>query len=1765
MSLWKNIISISSKILNIFAFNASNNTIVPGDTVNLNDGMGQSKYKWSADKDVTVGAFTKTSTARAVTTDTDGTEVVVVEQPTLSKKQITLNATEKYACYTNENNGDIYALGGVPAVDKEHNYKIIRVGANFGKGYYGFSSTNCITITNAVPSFNKCKIYIKCYFTTDTSNQAILGFNDSNYWMGIETVARFWVGSWVNGKSVPQGTDGWICLDYSDGTNFKYYTLLDQGYTLETLPELKFWNFECSTTNNFLVGKHITLGRTNEYTSRYFRGIIRECQIILDDTEWFNLATAQEGTDYTNTATVLDLTPYQYSCGTSGYIKLKQPINYANADSWSVTVYARLGTGISSNAGAVISNPTGIYHTPMVYTNSTGRLRLYISSNGTSWDIADNVTSALGLVTGQYYFIQLSFTGTEYKVAVSRTGQFAGEEQNYITVQSTTKAYYDGSVFSFFNDYSNTYTPGRIDTAYGEIVLDGTKYLFGAGKAVQGIQLYTKAQSGEFVPVQDTENVFVDTNDNIVISGIRYFANKTKDVVVPAETEYNLLSTDITLNKNVFINQSELGLLDTKAQLTEKIIKIDTSVYSKFDIEELNGFTTAIEIAGENIDKTDLPKLAKNGSIIAIKAVKDNDGQVWGKTFNIVQDTCLRKQQITFTISNAADILIDVTGLKYKFTNTTSCQIEAYDGDYITYTVTNNNYATYTGTYTVSGLPMTQEHAISITLTPVYKCTFNVVPADAKIELGSTNTYEIGDNWIKVYGGATVAYTISKDGYTTVSDSVDNVSADQTINVTLVAITENNVVAGYDTRNTNSYRTNLYRNTEDHLIAYGENTVPAYSNYPYLLNEILLPLDTAKSWEIQTRYRYLGGSTYAEVFGSGKDNFAYGGINLYVHNGVFKVDLSQQQVVGNYQISGQSTGLTATSGYEYKFKAGWILEDNEWTANDGGGTKSTFTLDYIRSERDNTLNPTLTANGTMGGDSYACASSDSNVTAYNAFNSNDNVYINPTVATDLSPVWLTYYTPTAIKPKSFTIVNDDTLNNIKNAVFEGSTDNTNWDTLYTITNRGQAKNLVERYYVNTDGKYNYFRLNITETYSQYTQTERQYQITESKNFGAKLVEDFFNKALYGDHLTGIANFEFDTKWKLNGNDVSIANYLQMDTLDIVGTLTEDNKVFSGFSDSNYILVNNSFNNETTSFEIVFKVKQTSRGSNSGLLDSNTTTGQNIRFTITDSGYPRLRVNNSLSSNTYKVDITGSTVVPLNEWTYCKATYDSSTGYTVSTSLDGITWTGTATSAEKSAPLYQQGIMWYIGDNVASGYSLNGSIDLKESFVTNNGTTLYWKDLIPNNGDNITVYYSTNNIVMPVNSTNLKQFVIDGFPFTYATDTYTRAYTYTRNEKEYNIVDGELVSNPNYVDNKSVYVASPLSFLNSPISLADHYSLGHIDLTDTKCYIDGNLYWQADKPFAVGDEIKLTRGYGLTDNEWTVSNNLSDYVGAGTFNGEIVSINNDDTVTVKPLYYLSRGITLTSLDDSEIQTVGELPTKTITFTTDDDVILDLSTYASDKNCIKPTKQYREVYMENIPGQTITMMVAGQHYELSDQNMIEKIYVPAGTLDKNEPTMYSYNQFGGTAFVYTLGQLTFDNGNVESYVHTFKVLTDVSGCTITYNVEGIITETIDGSTYCKNLQNITYTISKVGYAIQTGSYTVPRNDLFNGYYTVSCTLDPLVTLTLNSSEQDSVYEIECAGYEQENNTITTKQGMFAIEGDNLNQSKYINNGCLVEVEE
>lgn len=125
--------------------------------------------------------------------------------------------------------------------------------------------------------------------------------------------------------------------------------------------------------------------------------------------------------------------------------------------------------------------------------------------------------------------------------------------------------------------------------------------------------------------------------------------------------------------------------------------------------------------------------------------------------------------------------------------------------------------------------------------------------------------------------------------------------------------------------------------------------------------------------------------------------------------------------------------------------------------------------------------PILSANGTMGGNSFAVEASttESGHPAYYAFDGSDSTRWGATSSS--VPQWLTFYNPEKLKVTNIAIKNrSDIVAGITAGIIKGSNDNINWIDIKSFTNSETAKGATWNIDLsNNINSYNYYRIYIT--------------------------------------------------------------------------------------------------------------------------------------------------------------------------------------------------------------------------------------------------------------------------------------------------------------------------------------------------------------------------------------------------------------------------------------------------------------------------------------------------------------------------------------------------------------------------------------------------------------------------------------------------------------------------------------------------------------
>lgn len=145
--------------------------------------------------------------------------------------------------------------------------------------------------------------------------------------------------------------------------------------------------------------------------------------------------------------------------------------NYMKIDNFNVgtnswKIHTKIKTGSMDSSERYIFGQPSINQTTPQLAIQNSVLRIWLSSDKSSWNIANGVSSTLTLSDNTQYDIDCYFDGTQYKVDVNGT--------NYITISSSVSIYSDGSPICFGYDNGNSPFNGSIYLSNTQIEIDNT-------------------------------------------------------------------------------------------------------------------------------------------------------------------------------------------------------------------------------------------------------------------------------------------------------------------------------------------------------------------------------------------------------------------------------------------------------------------------------------------------------------------------------------------------------------------------------------------------------------------------------------------------------------------------------------------------------------------------------------------------------------------------------------------------------------------------------------------------------------------------------------------------------------------------------------------------------------------------------------------------------------------------------------------------------------------------------------------------------------------------------------------------------------------------------------------------------------------------------------------------------------------------------------------------------------------------------------------
>lgn len=155
----------------------------------------------------------------------------------------------------------------------------------------------------------------------------------------------------------------------------------------------------------------------------------------------------------------------EFTGGSGAYLKMNEKYSLSTADSWEFQIkYKHNGGG---SFPTVFGYASGTDFKTPAFILEDGSLKLYLSSDGYSWNLNSN-NSGLVPISGTIYYFKIGFTGSQYYIKYNTTG-WSDNFTTQWTLNSTTKVYCSDYFMlmnlSLNSNYYNTGTMYLQDTA----------------------------------------------------------------------------------------------------------------------------------------------------------------------------------------------------------------------------------------------------------------------------------------------------------------------------------------------------------------------------------------------------------------------------------------------------------------------------------------------------------------------------------------------------------------------------------------------------------------------------------------------------------------------------------------------------------------------------------------------------------------------------------------------------------------------------------------------------------------------------------------------------------------------------------------------------------------------------------------------------------------------------------------------------------------------------------------------------------------------------------------------------------------------------------------------------------------------------------------------------------------------------------------------------------------------------------------------------
>ena len=211
--------------------------------------------------------------------------------------------------------------------------------------------------------------------------------------------------------------------------------------------------------------------------------------------------------------------------------------------------------------------------------------------------------------------------------------------------------------------------------------------------------------------------------------------------------------------------------------------------------------------------------------------------------------------------------------------------------------------------------------------------------------------------------------------------------------------------------------------------------------------------------------------------------------------------------------------------------------------------------------------------------------------------------------------------------------------------------------------------------------------------------------------GWALQGTYVSGALYPDFYSKCLEEYKNSSKSWNGSNVSL-----------VGSVVDNQGVLSGFTSGAYALMPSYFTGSLTSFEIVVCVTISGIGTQQSIIANSTTNQATVQLQLLSGGQIELLAS-SVGSTSWDVSLKTINSVTEGDKYWVKVLFNTTTGYELYLSQDGLTYEPQATNATVKLPKWTE-VMAIGNDTPYNSPYWRGSIDLKETYIDVNGSR-YW--------------------------------------------------------------------------------------------------------------------------------------------------------------------------------------------------------------------------------------------------------------------------------------------------------------------------------------------------------------------------------------------------------------------------------------------------------